>query len=108
MADNLDRLRKGIAAYSREQTLFIRLLRKRGSFTEKEFDNWFIGRELKRPRLYGKKILGNSFILGAGMNGGNLWAQRLELLQIMIRLGLVEAKTENGLVVYSLPDETNV
>jgi hypothetical protein len=47
-------------------------------------------------------ITGDTFILGMGMNGGNLWAEMLELLQIMVALGMVDTKTENGAVVYSL------
>lgn len=34
----------GIAAYDHEQRVFVRLLRKRGVFTEREFDAWFRGR----------------------------------------------------------------
>lgn len=47
---------------------------------------------------------GNTFILGIGRNGGNMWAEMLDLLQQMIRLDLVEANTIEGRVIYSLPE----
>ncbi|MDO6385593.1 hypothetical protein [Uliginosibacterium sp. 31-12] len=105
--NNLDRLMNlasGIASYSREQSVLIRLLRKRGSFSEREFDAWFRGREWRRPvRL--QSITGDTLLLGAGINGGSLWAQTLELLQSMVILGMVDAKKneETGLIVYQLP-----
>lgn len=97
------RIRKGIAAYAKEQAILLRLLRRFGPFTEKDFDRWLRGREFrKRCRFYPQGITGDSFILGMGANGGNLWARWLELLQMMMAIDLVDAKTENGLVVYSL------
>ena len=96
-----EHIKRGIAAYAREQKVFLRLLRKRGSFTESEFDSWFGGREYRRP-LGCHGITGETFILGIGRNGFNRWAEMLELLQIMVRLGDVDTKTERGLVVYSL------
>jgi hypothetical protein len=97
------KIAKGIAAYAHEQQLFIRLLRRRGSFTEREFDKWFRNREWTRPRLYPSHgICGDSFILGMGVNGGNLWAFMLDLLQHMRAIGLVKTSTVDGLVVYSL------
>lgn len=92
----------GIAAYEHEQRVFVRLLRKRGSFTEREFDAWFRGREWRRPMRF-RPIGGDTFILGLGCNGGNKWAEMLELLQTMIRLDIIDAKTKRGCgVVYSL------
>lgn len=97
-------IRKGIAAYSHEQEVFRRLLRKRGRFTACEFDNWFQGREYRRRMpLRGGGLSGDSFILGLGMNGGNVWAERLELLQMMIRLGEVETERVNGVLTYTNP-----
>ena len=96
------RLRAGIAAYEHEQRVFVRLLRKRGTFTESEFDAWFRGREWRRP-LRCRGITGDSFILGLGRNGGNTWAEMLELLQVMMRLDVIDAKKKRGVgVVYSL------
>jgi len=89
---------KGIAAYQHEQQVLLRLLRKRGQFTEREFDQWFQGREWRRPRIRFSFIEGDSFILG-GMHGGK-WAWWLDLLQHMMAVGLVETSTESGLVVY--------
>ena len=90
---------KGIAAYAHEQQILLRLLRKRGQFTEHEFDTWFRGREWRRPKLRPRAGLsGDSFILG-GLFGGQ-WSWWLDLLQHMIGLDLVDAKTENGVVVY--------
>ena len=94
-------LREGIHAYAHQQKVFIRLLQKRGSFTGIEFDAWFRMREWRRP-IGRRGTSGDTFILGLGMNGGNLWAEMLELLQYMVRLGDVNTRTDGGLVVYSL------
>lgn len=98
-----DMIRKGIAAYAKEQAVILRLLRKRGKFTELEFDAWLLGREFKRPKFYARAVTGDAFILGMGQNGGSQWAEWLDLMQHMMRIGLITAKTENGLVVYRLP-----
>lgn len=103
MGKNMDKERviTGIAAYQHEQAVLIRLLSKRGRFTESEFDTWFRGREWRRPLRF-VPVTGGTFILGLGSNGGNKWAEMLELLQIMVELEIVDAEVENGLVVYSL------
>ena len=104
-----EKLRSGIAAYDRDQQVILRLLRKRGSFTELEFDRWFRQREWKRPfRFNHCGITGDTLILGVGANGGNEWARMLELTQCMMALGLVDAKTENGIVVYRLGSNAEV
>lgn len=101
---NLDEIRKGIAGYAKEQALILRLLRRFGPFTERDYDRWLKGREYRRRcLLIGRGISGDSFILGMGANGGTRWATLLDLMQYMMILGLIDAKTENGLVVYSLP-----
>ena len=100
--DKVEHVRKGIAGYQHEQTILLRLLRKRGSFTERDFDTWFRGREWRKPKFRPRRITGDSFILGLGANGFNEWARWLDLMQHMIFLGLIDAKTENGLVVYRL------
>ena len=89
---------KGIAAYAHEQQVLLRLLRKRGQFTADEFDTWFYERQWRGP-LRGAGICGDSFILGgmSGMSSRDWW---LDLLQHMMGLDLIDAKTENGVVVY--------
>jgi hypothetical protein len=99
---NNGKLRRGIAAYQKEQTVFVRLLRKRGHFTEHEFDSWFRCREWRRPCFRARGITGDTFILGMGINGGNFWAEMLELLQVMVSLGMVDTRTEDGAVLYLL------
>ena len=42
--------------------------------------------------------------LGMGRNGGNRWAEMLELLQFMVALDIVETNTVHGVVVYSLKE----
>lgn len=93
---------KGIAGYKYEQTVILRLLRKRGHFNEREFDKWFRRREWSKP-LRGNGITGDSFLLGIGQNGFSDWAKYLDLMQKMMAINLVDAKKENGLVVYRLP-----
>lgn len=102
-AEQIEHVRKGIAAYSHEQRTILRLLRRYKSFTERDFDRWFRGREWRRPLLRGGGIMGDSFLLGIGVNGFNDWARYLELMQYMMVLGLIDAKTVNGKVVYELP-----
>lgn len=72
-------------------------------FTSSEFDDWFRLREYRRP-MRAQGIDGDTFLLGLSLiNGGNLWAEMLELVQYMMALGLLDAKTINGEVVYKLP-----
>ena len=98
-----EQILKGIASYKKQQTVFLRLLKlKGGSFTERDFDRWFKPNNKKRL-LVGNGISGDSFILGIGINGFTEWAEMLDLLQWMIRAGLIDAKTSDGIVVYSLP-----
>lgn len=101
----IDRIRKGIAGYAREQAIILRLLRKKGgSFTEKDFDRWLRLREYRRPRFYPRAITGDMLILGIGVNGGNQWATWLDLMQHMMYLGLIDAKKKDGMIVYTLID----
>ena len=96
-------IEKGIAAYKHERQVLLRLLRKRGQFTEHEFDKWFRGREFRKHcPLTGDGVTGDSFLLGIGQNGFSLWAKYLDLMQHMMAIDLIDAKTENGIVVYSL------
>lgn len=103
MKMNHEKLRKGIAAYTHEQAVLLRLLRRYGSFTERDFDRWFRRREFKGRPIRAFKYSRDSFLLGIGVNGFNEWATMLELIQIMATLGLVETAKRNGLVVYRVP-----
>ena len=98
----MNEIENGIAAYKRDQQVILRLLRKKGgAFTERDFDRWFRGREYRRRvRLRAGGITGDSFILGMGANGGTLWAFYLELMQMMMRAGKLDAKKINGVVTY--------
>lgn len=96
----------GIAAYKHERTVLLRLLKKRGFFSEKDFDSWLRGREWRRPMRV-RPVTGKTFLLGLGINGGNEWAKWLHLLQIMLALGEVDAKKEDGLIVYRPGSGTN-
>lgn len=100
-----DRIERGLAAYSRDRAVLLRLLRKRGSFTEHEFDLWYTAREYRRPRMRMRGICGDSFLLGLGQNGGNLWAETLELLQYMMALGEVTTERRDGVIVYKLAEK---
>ena len=102
-SEQIEHVRKGIAAYGTEQKVILRLLRRFKSFTERDFDRWFRGREFRPRRLRRNGIAGDSFLLGIGVNGFTEWATTLELLQYMMVLGLVDAKTVNGIVIYELP-----
>jgi hypothetical protein len=99
-----DEIRKGIAGYKKQQYILLRLIRKSGGLTETKFDELFRGREFrKRPRLSSCGISVDSFILGMGVNGWNLWAKNLELLQMMMAIDLVDThRNENNEIVYTL------
>lgn len=101
-AKQINRILKGIVAYRHEQQVILRLLRRYHSFTERDFDRWFRGREFKRRKFYPHEVTGDSFLLGIGINGFNQWAWNLELMQMMMVVGLIDAKKKNGLVVYEL------
>ena len=101
---NKDEIRKGIAAYEKRQQVLMRLIRKTGGLTETKFDELFLGREWRKiVRFSAAPITGDSFILGAGINGFNMWAENLELLQMMIAIDLIDSsKNDNGEIVYTL------
>lgn len=104
-ARGVDRVKRGIAAYERDQRVIIRLLKRcGGSFTERDFDRWFRGREFRRRILFRPLgLTGDTFLLGASLlNGGTEWARMLDLLHCMAVIGIVEAKEENDLMVYRL------
>ena len=97
--DAIERTRKGIAAYSHEREVLLRLLKKRGSFSETDFDSWLRLREWRRP-VRCRRVTKDTFVLGIGVNGWNEWAIWLDLLRCMIQLGEVDTKKENGLIIY--------
>ena len=106
MSDNNygEKLRHGIAAYSHEQKVLLRLIRKSGELTETKFDELFNGREHRKPgKLCGTGISGDSILLGIGINGFNEWAWWLELLQCLVSLKEVNTCMVDGKVIYSLP-----
>jgi hypothetical protein len=98
-----DEIIKGIAAYEREQKVLLRLLRKHGSFTETEFDLWFMGREQRRPKLRWPALIGDTFAFAISRDGWTIWAVMLSLLQVMVSLKIVETKTDAGKMIYFLP-----
>lgn len=106
----IESLKKGIAAYDHERNVLLRLLRKHGVFSSQQFDLWFSkGREKhrnKRMSRYASRFqfyTSDSFVLGAGLNGGTYWAKMLHLLQIMIDIGEVDVGiNDKGIIVYSL------
>lgn len=95
---NLTRIEKGIAAYAHEQTVLLRLLRRRGSFTAREFDKWLGGREWRRPRIRSRAIDGDTFIIGGHRAG--MWTQWLELMQHMMTLDLIDTRRWGGDLIY--------
>ncbi len=110
--DRAMQIKKGIAAYAREQEVLLRLMRKcGGSFTERQFDTWFKGREYGTRLVHGQLryrimrlsrvgISGDAFLLG-GMDSSD-WALMLDLLQHMVAAGLVDAKRDvSGMICYS-------
>ena len=107
----LERIKKGIADYSYEQAVIIRLLNKRNTFTSTEFDKWFINREILKKSRYrkfriGSGVSGDSFILGIGINGNTMWAEWLDLIQKMMIIGIIKTTTnKNNEVVYSLKND---
>ena len=114
-SETIEKLKKGIAAYDHERNVLLRLLKKRGSFTAKQFDLWFQkGREkhlAKRMSCYASRFQwfdNSTFILGAGRNGGSYWAKMLNLLQIMIDIGEVDVgRNDDDVIVYSLPNQVH-
>lgn len=110
-------IKRGISAYGHEQAVLLRLIRKHGKLTASMFDKVFTNRPSRyssgicnfhrngKPvitKLSGVGISGDSYMLGMGANGFTPWAWWLDLLQHMMAIDLVNAKTENGEVVYSL------
>jgi hypothetical protein len=115
-AEQITRIKNGISAYSHEQTVMLRLIRKHGELSEEHFDNIFyaqprFSRKITvngesvtipiRRKLTGMGISGNSFLLGSlhGINDRDWW---LDLLQHMCTIGDVKTSTNDGSIQYSL------
>lgn len=99
IVDYRDKFLEGIMPYAHEREVLLRLLRKRGSFTSKEFDEWFTDREFRRKikiRFYDR----GSFILGCSDIGRTYRDEILALLQIMITIGDVSVEKGGDRVVY--------
>ena len=60
--DRLEAIRKGIVGYQHERSAMLRLLKKRGSFSEEDFDLWLKRREFRRPIRF-SFLEGDTFIL---------------------------------------------
>ena len=108
-------IRRGIAAYEHEQMALKRWIRMAGELPASQFDRALQNRGIfcsyrgadgqikpKLRKLSGGGISGDSFVLG-DMTGSE-WAQKLDLLQYMCKLGDVLTKTVDGEVVYYLPE----
>ena len=93
-----ERIKKGIAAYSHEQEVLLRLMKKRGGFTSKEFDGWFVQREFRRPCLKLRAISNETFLLSMD----SYWEMMVEILHMMVKIGIVKAKIENSTIVYGV------
>ncbi len=100
---NKQKLEKGIAAYSHEQEILLRLIRKTGGLTETKFDDLFRMRECKKSvSLRVVPVTKETFVLG-GVSYG-IWGQYLEILQVMMELGLVgTTRNDANEIVYILP-----
>lgn len=99
---DIKEIKKGIAYYSREQTVLMRLIRKLNGLSSSKFDELFQGREY-RKHVKLRPISGDSFMLGVASNGFTEWAWWLELLQYMMAIDLVDTKRVDGELVYILP-----
>ena len=98
---DIEEIKKGIAAYHREQRCLLKLIRLTGGLTASRFDELFRGREYRTKKLKMHQITGDTFLLGAGQNGFNEWAEQLDLLQYMMRVGLVDTtRNEDNEIVY--------
>lgn len=119
MANDKERIRKGIAAYSHEQEVILEVIRENGGkLTQQEFDAEFqsfietetIDKDGRRkvtsrrnPRQFSTLLSEDAFILGGFMQGS--WGKWLELLQCMRELGIVESTGKSPNVVYQLPEK---
>jgi len=92
-----DEIKKWIEGYKHEQKVLLRLIRKLNGLTASKFDQLYEGREYrKRMKISSRGISGDSFLLGLGSNGMNMWAENLDLLQHMVAIDLVDTKRKGG------------
>lgn len=97
-------IKRGIAAYHKEQAVLLRLIRLTKGLSVTRFDGLFRGREYRNKGVFLHPMTGDSFILGAGQNGFSEWAWQLDLLQHMMAIGLVDtAQNDRDEIVYILP-----
>lgn len=106
----MSEIAKGIAAYAHEQKVILRVLRKHGALSAKEFDRifgdfkWQIGSDgVHRPHFRRLKVrfcpvTSDAFILG-GLEGGD-WAKWLNLTQLMAQAGLIKIYKRDGEIHY--------
>lgn len=110
MMEDKDRILRGIAAYKPMQEEIKQAIRDHGGrLTEDEFDAEFSsfrvvtgknGQKMTITRpLTISPIMGDSFMLGT-INGDFTQQQYLHLAQLMIAADLLDAETEDGVVVY--------
>lgn len=101
---NKEEIKKGIAGYGYEQKRLLRLIRKTGGLSASKFDELFRENEYKQiRRLCHRGITGDTFLLGIGVNGFNLWAETLDLMQHMMAIDLIDTKrNEDNEIVYIL------
>ncbi len=106
MTDKNEKMRKGLKAYSHEQAILLRLIRKHKGLHQDKFDQIFgkrVGFGGKYHRVRRRGIAGDAFLLGIGINGGTEWAWWLDLLQHMMVIEPINTKRdENGKLIYFL------
>ena len=122
--EQVSRITNGIRAYSHEQQVLLRLIRKHGRLSQNHFDDIFssqsglwnkqykttdpvTGKTVMKPRmrkLSGNGICGDSFMLG-GLTCEKDWAWWLDLLQHMMAINLVDTHNKDGVIYYFLPKE---
>ncbi len=91
-------IRRGLAAYTHEQEVLLRLIRKLGGLTESKFDELFLGRGMRRPTPP-RPISGDSYLLGGLLQCE--WSRHLELLQYMVSLGdVTTTRDADGELIY--------
>ena len=92
-------LRSAIAHYPREQRALLRVLRRHGQLNERDFDRIFYRRRPWLTRRF--RMTDNAPMLG---DGATEWSKWLDLTQMMMALGIVDAREEGGIVVYRIAD----
>lgn len=99
MSADKETLINGISSYKHEQNVLLRIIRKYGKLSEFDFDRIFDGYPKKLRFL----LSVDSILLGGEPQSITYWGKWLELMQIMMAIGLIKAKTIDGKVYYLLP-----